>query len=114
MADGIFNRTIYISYDNGVTWHRGGNQLQLPEVVPSMSGCDNIVAEHPMEGNLSDNWKIARSGKGPRRISFTTEGDRVMWDCPYIYLIGGQSPDGHLYDTIWRGVLQRLTFMPVI
>lgn len=114
MADGSFNRTIYISYDNGVTWHRGGNQLQLPEVVPSMSGCDNIVAEHPMEGNLSDNWKIARSGKGPRRISFTTEGDRVMWDCPYIYLIGGQSPDGRLYDTIWRGVLQRLTFMPVI
>jgi len=114
MADGSFNRTIYISYDNGVTWHKGDSKLQLPDVVPSMSGCDNIVAEHPMEGNLSDNWKIARRGNGPRRIGFTTDGDRVLWDCPYIYLIGGQSPDGKLYDTIWRGVLQRLTFMPII
>lgn len=27
MADGSFNRTIYISYDNGVTWHKGDSKL---------------------------------------------------------------------------------------
>ena len=49
-----------------------------------------------------------------QRIPWQVEGGIITWECPYIYLIGGYGPDGKLYDTIWRGVLNRLTFTPII
>lgn len=35
------------------------------------------------------------------------------WDCPYIYLFGGTDLTGTLNDSVWRGVLNRLTFKPL-
>jgi len=112
LADGTFNRTVYISYDNGVNWALGSSSLQLPESIPAMTGCDNIVADRDMSANLSDAW--TRVADRPRRISYELDGDIIRWGCPYIYLFGGESPDGHLYDSVWQGVLTRLTFTPVI
>lgn len=108
MTDGSQNKTVYISYDNGVNWSKGSQLLQLPDEIPAMTECDNVVANHRRSANLSDAWSKTRSH------NVEVVGDEIFWDCPYIYLIGGFDPAGNLYNTIWQGVLARLTFTPVI
>lgn len=112
MEDGSFNRTVYISYDNGVNWSKGASSLQLPEIIPAMTQCDNIVSDTDMSANLSDAWKVKR--RISTRSDYELDGDIIRWGCPYIYLFGGYAADGKLQDTIWRGVLSRLTFTPII
>lgn len=107
-SDKTLNRTIYISYDNGVNWGEGNALMQLPEEIPTMTGCDNVVMYTSRSANLSDYWTRA-GGSTPE-----VDGDLLKWDCPYIYLIGGFDPNGKLYDSVWRGVLARLTFTPII
>lgn len=111
MEDGSFNRTVYISYDNGVNWTKGVSSLQLPKSIPAMTQCDNVVHNTEMQANLSDIWKVKRAVRS--RAEYEIAGDVITWGCPYIYLFGGYAPDGKLYDTIWRGVLTRLTFTPI-
>lgn len=110
LPDGTLNRTVYISYDNGVNWGEGSEALQLPEEMPEMTSCDNVVSNHRRNANLSDAWK--KSTKSGHDIEI--DGDIISWDCPYIYLFGGFDPDGVLYNSIWRGIVARLQFTPVI
>lgn len=112
LESGQANRTVYISYNNGVNWATGNKQLQLPEMIPAMVDCDNIVMTSPRSANLSNAW--TRMASGQQRIKYEVDGDIISWECPYIYLFGGYDTDRQLYDTVWRGVLNRLTFTPVI
>lgn len=106
--DNTLNRTVYVSYDNGVNWSEGSELMQLPKEIPAMSGCDNVVMYSPREAKLSDYWTRA-GGSTP-----VVDGNLIKWDCPYIYLIGGENSQGGLYDTIWRGALARLMFTPIL
>lgn len=110
-ADGEFNRTVYVSYDNGVNWATGTSSLQLPPDMPAMEGCDNLVIDTPMDAQISDMWKASSR---PTRVHYELDGNVIRWGCPYIYLFGGYAPNGSLYNTIWKGVLSRLTFTPII
>lgn len=115
-SDGTLNRTVYISYDNGVNWGAGSESLQLPKEIPTMTDCDNVVMTTPKKALISDYWKEKEtSGKTnkPQRIQVSIDGNNILWDCPYIYLIGGVNPQGNLCNTIWRGALARLTFTPI-
>lgn len=112
MADGEFNRDLYISYDNGVNWTLGTQRMQLPEIMPSLYYCDNVVVEIDKSADLSAGW--TKAYRHPRRIDFSVSGDEITWECPYIYLFGGFNADNKLNSTIWRGVLGRLTFTPII
>ena len=114
LADGSFNRNVYITYDNGVTWKVGTSLMQLPPDFPAMTECDNIVATHRQSSNLSDAWKPVMTKNRPRRIHTEVDGDILYWDCPYIYLIGGTGTDGRLCNTIWRGALARFIGTPII
>lgn len=111
-ADGSFNRSVYISYDNGVNWTIGTSSLQLPEEIPAMAYCDNIVVDFARSSDLNAGWQSALSH--PRRVNSWVDGSTIHWECPYVYLFGGYSPEGRLYTTVWRGVLGRLTFTPII
>lgn len=114
LENGDMNRTMYISFDNGVSWRKGDSHIQLPDILPALINYDNIVMETAMQANLSDAWKIMkRRTERPRRVAFSTDGDIISWECPYIYLFGGFDASGHLSDSIWRGVLTRLTFAPL-
>lgn len=113
-GDNGFNRTVYITYDNGVNWRPGSSLLQLPAVIPNMAFADNAVAGAPMSASITDNWKVAFRNNGPQRISYDVNGETITWTCPYIFLIGGYDANGALYNTVWRGVLSRLTFVPII
>ena len=107
LADGTFNRDVYISFDNGVNWNVGATSLQLPAMIPAMTECDNVVMGTVKSADFADQWKVVK------RVSYEVSGTTVTWNCPYIYLIGGYDSQQKLYDTIWRGVLTRLTFTPV-
>lgn len=107
------NRTVYVSYDNGVNWYAADAQMQLPKHFPRLRGLDGIVAEWPKQASLKDNWTSTESRALPEmaRVKYKVEDYEVYWDCPYIYIFGGI--DGEvLNDEIWRGVLNRLTFVP--
>lgn len=114
-ADGTLNRTVYLSYDNGVNWMVAGSLLQLPEYVPSLYDADALIHTSPMSASLDSHWQT-RADRQPhdvKRIQYFIDGSEVEWDCPYIYLFGGNRADGNLNPQIWRAVLARLTFAPL-
>lgn len=111
-ADGTINRTVFISYDHGINWQRAQDYTQLPSGVATGYNLDALSTGKPLESNLSDRWKLNRSNM-VRRLPFEISGDVVHWDCPYIFLFGGQDEKGNLNPQIRSGVLQRLTFAPL-
>lgn len=116
LADGKMNRDIYLSYDNGVNWTKGTGLLQLPDFIPALSCADGLVMESLRNAEISDAWtaKATPVPVGLTRADYDINGYEVSWQCPYIYLIGGNLSDGSLSDSIWRGVLARLTFQPIL
>lgn len=114
LESGNLNRNIYVSYDNGVNWYAADKQMQLPDYFPGLSDLDGIIVEWPKQASLEGNWSDTPGrGMAPMaRIKYSVEDYEVYWDCPYIYIFGGRKDSGVLNDNIWRGVLNRLTFMP--
>ncbi|MDE6511455.1 MAG: hypothetical protein K2L00_05130, partial [Muribaculaceae bacterium] len=113
-SDGDNNRVIYASYDNGVNWYGVDRQMQLPDHFPALKGLDGLMVEWPKQASLKDNWTdtASRALPGMARVKYEVEDYEVYWDCPYIYIFGGMNESGVLNDEIWRGVLNRLTFVP--
>ncbi|MDE5712786.1 MAG: hypothetical protein K2I16_04075 [Muribaculaceae bacterium] len=116
LANGDYNRDIYISFDNGVTWRAASGALAMPDSFPGVSGGDAIVLYTSLDADLSDAWKSVPTKGLPTRagISYTLDGYDITWECPYIYMMGGMLRTGDLYASVWRGVLARLTFTPII
>lgn len=115
--DGEPNRTVYISYDNGATWSEAPTLLQLPDYIPGMWQSDAAVIAQQKQADLAQGWAKMEPTALPawyRAEGVQTDGYTITWQCPYIYLVGGETPQGALYDTIWRGVLLRLSFVPII
>lgn len=114
-SDGNSNRRIYVSYDNGVNWYAADTQMQLPDHFPGLRNLDGIMAEWPKQASLKDNWTdtASRGLPGMARVKYKVEDYEVYWDCPYIYIFGGINDTGTFNNEIWRGVLNRLTFVPL-
>lgn len=116
-SDGTFNRSLYLSYNNGVVWKLGSEYMQLPDNIPGMWNCDNVIASTSLSSNIEPKgWTSVVDGNVPRwyKVNYTLDGYNIEWECPYIYLFGGEKTDHTLYNTIWRGVINRLTFAPLI
>ncbi len=114
LESGDSNKNIHVSYDNGVNWYSADKQMQLPDYFPGLKNLDGIVVEWPKQASLAGNWSDAarRQLPGMARIKYEVKDYEVYWDCPYIYIFGGIEESGALNDEIWRGVLNRLTFVP--
>lgn len=113
-SDGKYNRSIYVSYDNGVNWYATESYMQLPDHFPGLWNLDGITVEWPKQASLTDNW-ASRAGRmvpGMSRVKYEVDYYDVYWDCPYIYIFGGITSNGTLNNEVWRGVLNRLTFTP--
>lgn len=108
-ADG-YNNKVYISYDNGVNWTGGPNNMQLPESMSDIFNCSGVVSDTEKSASLADSWTLR--GISPRRLRVWTEGETVHWNCPYIYLFGYKGANKDIVTC--RGVLTRLTFTPII
>lgn len=111
--EGELNNEMYVSLDNGVNWVKASDYMKLPEEIPSLYGADILVVDYSMSTNLEDLW--TRSHKSTRAgISYNIEGYDITWQCPYLYIFGGYDSEGTLSSAIWRGVLARLSFTPLI
>ncbi|MCH5226128.1 MAG: hypothetical protein J1D77_09005 [Muribaculaceae bacterium] len=115
LDDGQFNSTVYFSYDNGVNWMKAPEGMQLPEKFPQLGGADLVVDYSTLSADLAEAWTPTETGV-KSRASYSIEGFEISWECPYLYIIGGHLPypDNSLNTTIYRGVLQKLTFVPDI
>lgn len=115
LADGRLNKTVYLSYDNGVNWMKGESLLQLPKYIPDLYAADALILTSPMNANIDASWQARSESRpyDPRRIKYFIEGNDIDWDCPYIYMFGGFDAAGTLNPQIWRAVLARLTFAPL-
>lgn len=116
-SDGVLNRSMYISFDNGVFWNKASDMMQMPEYIPGMYDMDAVTASTRMTGNFEPSgWTPTETPELPSwfKVDYATNGYDVEWMCPYIYLYGGRDSQDKLYDTVWRGVIRRLTFMPML
>lgn len=115
-ADGTFSRDTYISYNNGVAWAKAPELMRLPEYMPGLWRADNVVAGSRKDASLQDYWRKMPGRRMPSwyRVAAETDGYDVSWVCPYIYIFGGRDASGLLNNSIWRGVINRLAFTPIL
>lgn len=96
LSGGSINTKVYVSLDNGITWRQASQALQLPEAIGPRFGASVLLADK----------------------SFTAAGSRAIapitqWDAPYVVMSGGYTSRGTLYNELWTGVINRLTFKPL-
>ena len=116
LENGDFNRQLYVSFDNGVTWRAASDTMTPPSFFPDLSEADAIVIDSSLDADLADGWTEIDTKSYTRAVkpSYTLDGYDITWKCPYIYIFGGETTSGKLSDTVWRGVLARLAFTPII
>ena len=105
------NDTVWMSYDNGVNWQKAPVGMQLPNDVPALWNADALTIDVQFDAVLSDAWTKAPA---QMRLPYVQEGYNLTWRCPYIYMFGGLTEQNAFSNTIWRGVLNQLTFTPII
>lgn len=111
----ILNRTVYISTDRGIHWQAANRLLQFPNYISAFYDADGLVIDS--EISISSDWQAQPSIKLPPWLSPETPS-RVTapitsWECPAVYIFGGQNYRGETQDVVWRGVINRLTFRPL-
>lgn len=121
-ADGL-NGKVYVSRNSGLDWKEGDDLVQLPEYIKPRSGAQAIVVNNPtVESRASSReWKEYGVRPLPRwwepaqavQPASRAVAPITQWDVPYIYLFGGYDQDGYLYNNVWRGVINRLSFKPL-
>ncbi len=119
--DATMQSEVYVSYDRGMHWTKGQSLVQLPDYIRPRHSAQAIVMSKNMSVSRScDAWTNYPLPAIPHwyRAEIPVTGSRVTapiteWECPYIYLIGGIGVDMRLCPEIWRGVINRLTFVPL-
>lgn len=121
-AEGNAQNTVYMSIDQGMNWKNAGELMQLPDYIPAMYGSQALVFPSMIEArSVNSGWTAFASKPLPRWL-LIDDGTSTLsratkpiteWECPYIYLFGGHTSDGALCNTVWRGVINRLTFKPL-
>ena len=67
--------------------------MQLPKYVPGLYDAQTLVFTSELGSRASE--------------AITS------WECPYIYMFGGEFSNGLISNTVWRGVINRLSFKPL-
>lgn len=123
-AGEVVSKSVYVSYDQGITWDEASSYLQLPDYIPAFANAQAVVIDTELNESMSrsmpDGW-TAFSGTRlpawatPVPFAHTSRVSAPIteWECPYIYLFGGEALNGELYDSIWKGVIRRFTFKPL-
>ena len=118
---GLMNSNVYISRHQGLYWSKADQLLQMPDYIEPRCGAQAYVFE-TTHTRASDGgvWTSMPSKKLPvwaridLPLSTRVSQDVSSWTSPYIYLFGGVNEDGNVCNEVWRGVLNRLTFKPII
>ena len=122
---GVCNRTVYISYNYGMSWKKAPVLMQLPQEMRPSAYAQAVV--FPTEMNVKPSASAARKAWkdialrplppfwsiAPGKIYSRASTAITSWECPYVYVFGGIDEYDDLYNTVWRGVVNRLTFKPI-
>lgn len=103
LASGGLNTTTYISRNQGINWEKGEKGVQLPATIPAFSGAQVYVFDRTQTANTPH-----LNAYNPGHVTPVSE-----WDCSFIYLFGGYAANGNALNSMWEGVLRRLTYKPV-
>ena len=95
-ADGACTNELFVSRDRGVHWTSAPRNLTFPATVPALWGAQAVVCESTLNVPASRATKPITS-----------------WQCPYIYILGGESASGELNTGVWRGLINYFGFIPV-
>lgn len=113
-------KTVYISRDQGMHWKKGDQYLQFPDYIPAMHKAQAFVVSETMHSRSSYDWDEYPSQPLPAwwtiempYYSRATE-PVTQWQTPFIYLFGGEDEKNQTTLFLWRGVINRLTFKPII
>lgn len=119
-ATGRLNRNVYLSFDRGVNWALAGSLMQLPEAVPTLTGAQALVFESVLPSRSASSqghWCSVELPSMPAWLSVDADIKAIApiesWDCPYIYVFGGQTENRQANTQVWRGVINRLSFKPL-
>ena len=112
------NEKVYISSDNGITWAEASETLQLPDYIEDFTNAQALVFNSTLTDARSSEltgWIDMPVTKLPASLRYRSRAIEPItsWECPYIYLFGGINVNGALTNSIWRGVINRLTFKPL-
>ncbi len=123
-SDGYLTRNVFISRDQGLNWHEADELMQLPddmsafasarafvctEYLSDSSEAQNIGAWKPFTVRDLPAWWTVSSESATSRAVTPIES----WECPYIYVFGGEDASGNARNQVWRGVINRLMFKPL-
>lgn len=120
LENGNASNYVYVSRDLGITWDRADNMLQFPSYIPAFYNADVVIWESELGSRATDaGWNEMASPAIPYWLMPLDGESRAVtpvttWECPYIYLYGGDDASGTLNPQVWRGVINRLTFKPLI
>ena len=112
----------YIYLVCGVTWSLGDEYLQLPDYITPFANAQAFVYNTTMQATraMSSVWEAMPSRHLPYWLTVESQPKTrvsaavTSWECPYIYIFGGENTNGILMNNIWKGVLNRLSFKPVV
>lgn len=122
-TNGNVGKTVYVSYDNGIRWRKADDLLQLPAYIPATYDAQAIVVPSVLTASRSvdTGWEPMPSLRIPAWLMVESPDDMMSravtpiteWECPYVYIFGGRDASATVQNTIWRGVINRLTFKPL-
>lgn len=98
-ADGSVDNTLYISVDRGVHWTKATYQFQFPTYAPELYSAQAFVC------NTTKSVTAPAASRAVKPIT--------SWDCPYLYVMGGYEADGTFNRSIFRAVINQLSFVPL-
>ncbi len=104
-TDKNINPTLYISRDYGVNWSKAESHLQLPSYLPPSCFSQALIYNTTYTSNAT---KSAWKRFSPRDMKPITQ-----WETPFIYMFGGYDYSNGLFQSIWKGVINSLTFKPL-
>jgi len=122
-ADGKLNDTVYVSNNFGITWKKADVSMQFPSTFPPRTRAQGFVYTSELSdnnsGRASSPWTDVAGVKLPLGAKFVplvrsrATYPITSWECPYIYVFGGEDVSGNTFNTVWRGVVRRFTFKPL-
>ncbi len=119
-ANGSVNRTVYYTYDLGMTWRKAPELMQLPSDVPSFYGNRAFVFATTSKAKSRSSMLSCFNVKGLPAGAMEIMPVRsrasepiTEWEVPAIYFFGGHYASGDAIPATWRARLIRYTFKPV-
>lgn len=126
-SDGYLSSKIYISRDQGLNWHEADELMQLPSDMEKFSSAQGYVCTQylnaPEEAAGQNAWKSVGTRELPAWWVINDDATEsaasravspiTSWECPYIYIFGGENLSYEARNQVWRGVINRLTFKPL-